>query len=192
MALTIDYILAKTALLNTVFDRAIVAKLDCQPYNTKKQYKGYQRQQDIRTNINYLSQGPLANIVQEFCKKHNFPDSIIVTEKKVCLWLQEDVLLQQVLLKTTKVKSNKILGKYKRGTDSKVLASDNPAEISIQLLVEIQLLSNNSIFDTDTNILLSTPNSTLLKAGTVESYIAAVAELYSIQVTSSYNKESFF
>jgi hypothetical protein len=55
MASTVDYILAKTVLLNAAFNKAIVAKLDCQPHNTKKQYKGYQRQWDVRTNINYTS-----------------------------------------------------------------------------------------------------------------------------------------
>jgi hypothetical protein len=73
-----------------------------------------------------------------------------------------------------------------------VLASDDPARASMQLLGEMQLLSDNSVLDTDANALLSAPNGTLLKAGTVESYVAAVAELYSIQVTSGYNKEPFF
>ena len=118
MASTIDHMLAKNALLNAAFDKAIVSKLDCQLHNTKKQYKCYQRQWDVKTNINYnYTSQDLTNIFQEFCKKHDFPDGVIVTEKKVCLWLQEDILLQQVLLKTTKVKGNGVLGKRKASSD---------------------------------------------------------------------------
>ena len=174
MASSVDHILAKNALLNAAFDKAIVAKLDCQPHNTKKQYKGYQRQQDVRTNINYMSYK--TDVVQEFCKKHDFLDGAIVTEKKVCLWLQEDLLLRRVPLKTTKVKGNGngALGKRKRdpGEASMLLSSDNSMP--------------------DAAVSLSAPNGTLLKAGTIDSYVAAVAELYTIQVTSGYNKEPFF
>src|SRR5271167_1348700 len=97
-------------------------------------------------------------------------------EKKVCLWLQEDLLLQQVLLKTTKVKgnSNRALSKCKRGPNK----------------ASMLLSSDNSMLDA--TVSLSAPNGTLLKAGTINSYIAAIAELYTIQVTSSYNKEPFF
>ena len=41
MASAVDHMLSKTALLNAAFDNAIAAKLDCQPLNTRKQYKGY-------------------------------------------------------------------------------------------------------------------------------------------------------
>jgi hypothetical protein len=52
------------------------------------------------------------------------------------------------------------------------------------------LSSDNSM--PDTNASLSAPNGTLLKAGTIDSYVAAVAELYTIQVMSGHNKEPFF
>ena len=97
-------------------------------------------------------------------------------EKKVCLWLQEDLLLRRVLLKTTKVKGNGngALGKCKRGPDK----------------ASMLLSSDNSMLDA--TVSLSAPNGTLLKAGTIDSYIAAVAELYTIEVTSGHNKEPFF
>ena len=81
-----------------------------------------------------------------------------------------------MLLKTTKVKGNGngALGKRKR----------DPGEASMLLS------SNNSM--PDAAVSLSAPNGTLLKAGTIDSYVAAVAELYTIQVTSGYNKEPFF
>ena len=104
----------------------------------------------------------------------------MVTEKKVCLWLQEDILLQRVPLKATKIKGDGVLGKRKRGINN---ASNDPAML---------LPSDNSMLDVDANSSLSAPNGTLLKAGTIESYVAAVAELYSIQVTSGHNKEPFF
>ena len=200
MASTVDHILAKNALLNAAFDKAIVAKLNCQPLNTKKQYKGYQRQQDVRTNINYISQDkihPLTNVVyQEFYKKHNFSNSVIVIEKKVCLQLQEDILLRRVPIKATKakVKGNRILSKCKRGTNIRALASSDPAEASMLLSSDNSMLDADTIVDADAdaNASLSAPNGTLLKAGTINSYVAAVAELYAIQVTSSYNKEPFF
>ena len=198
MASTVDYILAKNALLNAAFNKAIVAKLNCQPLNTKKQYKGYQRQQDVRTNINYISQDkihPLTNVVyQEFYKKHNFSNSVIVIEKKVCLQLQEDILLRRVPIKATKakVKGNGVLGKRKRGTNSRALASSDLAKASMLLSSDNSMLDADIDADADTNMSLSAPNSTLLKASTIDSYIATVAELYAIQVTSSYNKELFF
>ena len=102
----------------------------------------------------------------------------MVTEKKACLWLQEDILLRRV---PPKVKGNGVLGKRKRGIN----ASSNPDPTMLSP-------SDNSMLDADANASLSAPNSTLLKAGTIESYIAAIAELYAIQVTSGHNKEPFF
>jgi hypothetical protein len=107
----------------------------------------------------------------------------MVTEKKACLWLQEDILLRRVL---PKVKGNGVLGKRKRGID----ASSNPGSSNPDPTMLLQ--SDNSMLDADANASLSAPNGTLLKAGTIESYVAAIAELYAIQVTSGHNKEPFF
>ena len=103
----------------------------------------------------------------------------MVTEKKACLWLQEDILLRRV---PPKVKGNGVLGKRKRGVN----ASSNPDHTTMLLP------SDNSMLDADANASLSAPNGTLLKAGTIESYVAAIAELYAMQVTSGHNKELFF
>jgi hypothetical protein len=50
--------------------------------------------------------------LQAFCKKNAFLDGETVSEEKVCLWLQEDILQRQT---TRRAKPKGPLGKRKQG-----------------------------------------------------------------------------
>src|SRR4051794_4305679 len=116
-----------------------------------------------------------------FCAGRAFDDGVIVTEKKVCLWLQDDLLLRRVL--PSKGKGHRrhaaanipCTGKRKRGEE------EDEDELALELARQLEAASSEAapLPDTvDSDGGEECPAGTHLSSGTIDVYIAAVAELH--------------
>jgi hypothetical protein len=124
-----------------------------------------------------------------------------VTEEKICLWLQEDVLNRRTPVPRPQPKG--ALGKRKRGSRAAAHAALEPllfgtteeedlAAIAAQLQVPLEavpdMLADDQLdaadlveVDDDGDVVVP---GALLKSGTVDSYVAAVTELHKVQYST--------
>jgi hypothetical protein len=108
-----------------------------------------------------------------------------VTEKKVCLWLQDDLLLRRVLPSKGKghrrhaASNTAHTGKRKRGEDGAVVVEETD-ELAFELAQQLQATSSEAALELDTvdSDGEQRPSGTLLSSATIDVYIAAVAELH--------------
>ena len=127
----------------------------------------------------------------------------MVTEEKIYLWLQEDILNRWATTTLGGPQSKRALGKRKRGSRATVPIAPNPtlfqsteeedllaiaAQLQVPLeavpdmLADDQLDAADSV-EIDDNGEVIIPGA-LLKSGTVDSYVAAVAELHKVQYST--------
>jgi hypothetical protein len=124
-----------------------------------------------------------------------------VTEEKICLWLQEDILNRRTLVPQPppQPKPKGALGKRKRGSRAARAALEPPlfgtteeedlAAIAAQLQVPLDAvpdmladdqLSTVDLVEIDNDGDVVVPRA-LLKSSTIDSYVAAVTELHKVQ-----------
>ncbi|MEA2203145.1 MAG: hypothetical protein QOI89_3920 [Solirubrobacteraceae bacterium] len=129
---------------------------------------------------------------QEFCARHQFEDGILVSEAKVVMWLQEDLFKRRVAVPSKKPRSR--LGKRKRaGTPAAAKAEIGSAELALAAQLEIALDDLPAMVADDRGASGDEQSSededgggqggSLLKFSTIEVYVAAVAELWSVQLS---------
>ncbi len=133
-----------------------------------------------------------------------------MSEEKVCLWLQEDILNRQAPTPKRRQPRQRqqqqpkgALGKRKRGPNAAIdialepvpfesTEEDDLAAIAAQLQVPLEavpdMLADDRLYaddlveiDDDGDVVVL---GALLKSGTIDTYVAAVAELYKIQYST--------
>src|SRR2546423_11633734 len=120
--------------------------------------------------------------MQKFCVDRGFDDGAIVTEKKVCLWLQDDLLLRRVLQPKGKghrrhaaVKDTVTLGKRRREGNDEEKEREEVEKLERELA--LQLGAAGSATDQLDNVDSDgdeRPSGTLLLSSTIDVYVAAV------------------
>jgi hypothetical protein len=181
------------AALSAAVNNAVTASIANQPVNTARSYAKAQK------------------LWQEFCAERQFDDGVLVSEEKLVLWLQEVVLQLRIPDKPSRKRKgdavNPAVLRQKRrkgqglaidpqieqlaeGLDMPIeeLLEELPAMLADDKAVEVgkeeedeegaaSAAREGEGEDTDR----------LLKAGTVDSYIAAVLQLYKIQQALGHN-----
>jgi hypothetical protein len=119
-----------------------------------------------------------------------------VTEEKLCLWLQEDILNRRTPTPAPRRPQPKeALGKRKKGSCAAAIKSTEeedlvaiaaqlqvPLEAVPDMLADDQLNAADSVeIDNDDNVIVP---GALFKSGTVDSYVAAVTELHKVQYST--------
>lgn len=175
------------AALSAAVNNAVTASIANQPANTARSYAKAQK------------------LWREFCAERQFDDGVLVSEEKLVLWLQ-DVVLQ---LRVPEKKAGKrkgdavnpaVLRQKKRRSNGKEPALDpqfiqlaEGLEMPVEELLEelpAMLADDRAVEAGDGEDDESSPAATtdrFLKAGTIDSYIAAVLQLYKVQQALGHN-----
>jgi hypothetical protein len=175
------------AALSAAVNNAITASIANQPANTARSYAKAQK------------------LWREFCADRQFDDGVLVSEEKLVLWLQEVVLQLRVPEKPTRKRKGDavnpaVLRQKRRKGNGKGLALDPQVrqlaeglEMPVEELLEelpAMLADDRAVKAREGGDDEETTTATtdrFLKAGTVDSYIAAVLQLYKVQQALGHN-----
>jgi hypothetical protein len=175
------------AALSAAVNNAITASIANQPANTARSYAKAQK------------------LWREFCADRQFDDGVLVSEEKLVLWLQEVVLQLRVPEKLTRKRKGDavnpaVLRQKRRKGNGKGLALDPQVrqlaeglEMPVEELLEElpAMLADDMAVEAgeggDDEETTTATTDRILKAGTVDSYIAAVLQLYKVQQALGHN-----
>ena len=172
------------AALSAAVNNAITASIANQPANTARSYAKAQK------------------LWHEFCADRQFDDGVLVSEEKLVLWLQDIVLQLRIPERQTRKRKGDAVTpavlrqKRRKGErlaeDLEVKQLAEGLEMSVEELLEElpAMLADDKAVEVGEGQEEGVPTSgeregtgtdRFLKAGTVDSYIAAVLQLYKVQ-----------
>jgi hypothetical protein len=176
------------AALSAAVNSAVTASIANQPANTARSYAKAQK------------------LWREFCADRQFDDGVLVSEEKLVLWLQEVVLQLRVPETLTRKRKRDalnpaVLRQKRRKGNGKGLAPLDPQVRQLaeglgmpveELLEELPaMLADDRAVEAregaDGDDAAAATSDRFLKAGTVDSYIAAVLQLYKVQQALGHN-----
>jgi len=188
--------------LHAARHRALAAHLDSQPANTKKTYARPIREWEVRGPA-VVIHTPAQNLAdpgaQNFCAARRFDDGILVTQDKVCLWLEEVVFkIRRPPTKAELKASQKKRVSVPPPTGVEIEPADiewgrerglTEGDLRAMLMEDRVDLERDSVEEPES----AEPEGALLKAETIyNAYLSAISNLHDHQHASQQGVDSKF